>query len=55
MCVQTNMCADASCVAMHCAMQQAAAQTCFNTAQMSNMTCRTALGGCLGAYPIQCN
>ena len=48
------MCADQACVQTNCTMQVNALQTCFMTAQQSNMACQEALAGCFGEFPVMC-
>jgi hypothetical protein len=54
MCIQDNMCADQACVTTNCMARVNELQTCFMTAQQSNMTCQGALAGCFGEFPIMC-
>lgn len=48
-------CMDQACLAMRCASELRAFQTCFAMAQQNDMSCQRALGTCFGSFPFTCN
>jgi hypothetical protein len=48
-------CMTQACLLMRCATEVQALQSCFATAQASDMRCQAALGECFGSYPLTCN